>query len=166
MFVRVATAATRQPACLRPQHSRKLFLKRGSRTGAGRHEPVPALGQIVRRCRHRLDSLVECRRGHRRRPRDHGFRQNTGLRGAHQRPGLLSDPGREKPSVVQIRASNLNPAAIGARVIYAIRQLSDALESGALITIEPGRTRARLLPLTVTAPSPQTFDETPTTVKD
>ncbi len=50
--------------------------------------------------------------------------------------------------------------------IDAIRQMSDALESGALITIEPGRTRARLLPLTVTEPTPQTFEETPTTVKD
>ncbi len=79
---------------------------------------------------------------------------------------ILAVSHGEKPSVVQIRASNLNPAAIGARVIDAIRQMSDALESGALITIEPGRTRARLLPLAITQPPPQTFEETPATVKN
>ncbi len=60
---------------------------------------------------------------------------------------ILAVSHGEKPSVVQIRAGNLNPSAIGALVIDAIRQMSDALESGALVTIEPGRTRARLLPL-------------------
>ncbi len=74
---------------------------------------------------------------------------------------ILAVSHGEKPSVVQIRASSLNPSAIGAQVIDAIRQMSDALESGALITIEPGRTRARLLPLTVTEPTGQTFEEPP-----
>ncbi len=59
---------------------------------------------------------------------------------------ILAVSHGEKPSVVQIRASNLNPSAIGARVIDAIRQMSDALESGALITIEPGRNLVGVFP--------------------
>jgi predicted nuclease of predicted toxin-antitoxin system len=60
---------------------------------------------------------------------------------------ILAATHGDKPSVVQIRAANLAPEVIAADVITAVRQLSTELEAGALLTVEPGRTRARLLPL-------------------
>jgi predicted nuclease of predicted toxin-antitoxin system len=52
-----------------------------------------------------------------------------------------------KPSVIQIRSENLNPDTIGAQVVSAIRQLEGQLQSGALVSVEPHRTKVRLLPL-------------------
>ncbi|WP_027360782.1 DUF5615 family PIN-like protein [Desulforegula conservatrix] len=59
---------------------------------------------------------------------------------------ILAATHGEKPSVVQIRAENVNPDVIGWQVITAIRQMSVELENGALITVDPQRTRLRLLP--------------------
>jgi predicted nuclease of predicted toxin-antitoxin system len=52
-----------------------------------------------------------------------------------------------KPSVIQIRADDVSPTAIGATVIRTIRQLSTELEDGVLVTIYPSRSRVRVLPL-------------------
>jgi predicted nuclease of predicted toxin-antitoxin system len=52
-----------------------------------------------------------------------------------------------KPSVVQIRSDDLNPDKIGHHVILALQKMSDELAQGALITVEPQRTRLRWLPL-------------------
>jgi len=52
-----------------------------------------------------------------------------------------------KPSVVQIRSDNVNPDAIGSKVITALKQLEDELSAGALVTVDPARTRLRVLPL-------------------
>lgn len=52
-----------------------------------------------------------------------------------------------KPSVVQIRAEDVNPEAIGGSVVDALRQMSAELDVGTLLTIDPNRTRLRLLPL-------------------
>lgn len=52
-----------------------------------------------------------------------------------------------RPSVVQIRSDDLNPATIGPKVVAALRQSSHELAEGALLTIDPRRTRLRLLPL-------------------
>lgn len=60
---------------------------------------------------------------------------------------ILAATHGDKPSVVQIRATNLAPEMIADHIIAAVRQLSTELEAGALLTVEPGRTRARLLPL-------------------
>jgi len=60
---------------------------------------------------------------------------------------MLAATHGEKPSVVQIRADDITPAAIGDKVIAALRQLAPDLEVGALLTIDPKRTRVRLLPL-------------------
>lgn len=51
------------------------------------------------------------------------------------------------PSVVRIRAADTRPESIGAVVVAALTQVSLDLGSGALVTIEPGRTRIRVLPL-------------------
>ena len=60
---------------------------------------------------------------------------------------ILAATHGEKPSVVQIRAEDTSPEEIGASVVAALRQLAGELEAGALVTIEPGRSRVRLLPL-------------------
>jgi len=53
----------------------------------------------------------------------------------------------EKPSVVQLRADDVNPDGIGRQVLVALRQMEAELQEGALITIDPHRTRLRVLPL-------------------
>lgn len=59
---------------------------------------------------------------------------------------ILAVTHGEKPSVVQIRAENVSPDVIGCPVIAALRQMAAELEEGALITVDPKRTRLRLLP--------------------
>jgi predicted nuclease of predicted toxin-antitoxin system len=60
---------------------------------------------------------------------------------------ILAATHGEKPSVVQIRAEDVSPEVIGANVITALRQMTDELEQGALVTVDPNRTRLRVLPL-------------------
>jgi predicted nuclease of predicted toxin-antitoxin system len=60
---------------------------------------------------------------------------------------ILAATHGEKPSVVQIRAEDVSPDQIGPRVIQALRQMTHELEAGALLTVDPNRTRMRLLPL-------------------
>jgi predicted nuclease of predicted toxin-antitoxin system len=60
---------------------------------------------------------------------------------------ILAVTQGEKPSVVQIRSEDVSPDAIGKPVINALRQMTAELDEGALLTIDPGRTRLRLLPL-------------------
>jgi predicted nuclease of predicted toxin-antitoxin system len=59
----------------------------------------------------------------------------------------LAGTNGAKPSVVQFRASDLSPGTIGRHLIDALRRMDAELEQGALLTIEPGRARMRLLPL-------------------
>lgn len=61
--------------------------------------------------------------------------------------GILAATHGEKPSVVQIRAEDVSPDVIGGQVIDALRQMAAELEEGALLTIDPSRTRLRILPL-------------------
>jgi predicted nuclease of predicted toxin-antitoxin system len=61
--------------------------------------------------------------------------------------GILAATRGSKPSVVQIRADDVSPEAIGQAVVRALGQVADDLERGALLTAEPGRDRLRLLPL-------------------
>lgn len=60
---------------------------------------------------------------------------------------MLAASKGNKPSVVQIRADDNSPEAVGAQVVAALRQLADELKAGALVTVEPSRSRLRLLPL-------------------
>jgi predicted nuclease of predicted toxin-antitoxin system len=60
---------------------------------------------------------------------------------------ILAATHGDKPSVVQIRAENVSQDVIGNQVIAAIRQMESELDEGALLTVDPGRTRLRLLPL-------------------
>ena len=60
---------------------------------------------------------------------------------------ILAATHGEKPSVVQIRADDVSSDVIGTQVIAALRQMASELEDGVLLTIEPTRTRLRVLPL-------------------
>ena len=60
---------------------------------------------------------------------------------------ILAATHGEKPSVVQIRAEDVSPDAIGKQIVIALRQMASELEEGALLTVDPNRTRLRLLPL-------------------
>jgi predicted nuclease of predicted toxin-antitoxin system len=51
------------------------------------------------------------------------------------------------PSVIQARTEDPVPAVIGEQVVSAIKTYSKELERGALITLEPHRSRVRILPL-------------------
>lgn len=62
---------------------------------------------------------------------------------------MLAATQGDKPSVVQIRAEDVNPNAIGAHVVAALRQMTAELAAGALLTIDTKRTCLRLLPLQV-----------------
>jgi predicted nuclease of predicted toxin-antitoxin system len=59
----------------------------------------------------------------------------------------LAIANTEKPSVVQIRGQDLRPASIANKVVSALRQMQKELEAGAMLTIDPKRTRLRILPL-------------------
>lgn len=60
---------------------------------------------------------------------------------------ILATTHGEKPSVVQVRSEDVSPDVIGRAVINGLLQMKNELENGALLTIDPERTRLRLLPL-------------------
>lgn len=60
---------------------------------------------------------------------------------------LLSSTTDTTPSVIQLRADNLTPAAAGSIVLRTLLLTRTELEQGALITIDTARTRLRMLPL-------------------
>jgi predicted nuclease of predicted toxin-antitoxin system len=60
---------------------------------------------------------------------------------------ILAATGRAGPSVLQIRGGTLAPAMIGADVLRAIAQGRRELLEGAIVSVEPGRARLRVLPL-------------------
>jgi len=59
---------------------------------------------------------------------------------------LLAVTGLAKPSVVQIRLRDIYPDVIGPQVIEALRLMEFDLDTGALVTLGPQRTRIRTLP--------------------
>ena len=60
---------------------------------------------------------------------------------------ILAATHGEKPSVVQIRAEDVSPETIAPQVTAALRQMAVELDEGALLTVDPNRTRLRVLPL-------------------
>jgi predicted nuclease of predicted toxin-antitoxin system len=59
---------------------------------------------------------------------------------------ILAMSGSLKPSVVQLRSGTTLPARIGSAVMNAIQQSQADLVAGALLTVEAGRSRLRVLP--------------------
>jgi predicted nuclease of predicted toxin-antitoxin system len=60
---------------------------------------------------------------------------------------ILAVTRAEGPSVLQVRAQNVLPEHLGEVVIAALRQFAQQLEVGALITVDEGTSRARILPI-------------------
>lgn len=60
---------------------------------------------------------------------------------------ILAATQASGPSVIQIRAENVLPEDAGDAVIAAIRRFQDGLQQGALISVDPAKARARILPL-------------------
>ena len=61
---------------------------------------------------------------------------------------ILAASQADAPSVIQIRVQDIFPAAQRRLVADALRRYERELLAGALIVIDPGRLRARILPLT------------------
>ena len=57
---------------------------------------------------------------------------------------ILAATRGQKPSVVQLRSENLSIEVVGQLVIDALHEVAADLEGGALVTIDPGRTRVRV----------------------
>jgi predicted nuclease of predicted toxin-antitoxin system len=60
---------------------------------------------------------------------------------------MLAATGEGRPSILQIRAQGVLPHQIGVQVLEALRQMGPDLENGALVTVDPKKTRVRVLPL-------------------
>ncbi|MBN2561877.1 MAG: DUF5615 family PIN-like protein [Phycisphaerae bacterium] len=60
---------------------------------------------------------------------------------------ILAGSQAEGPSVIQVRARDVLPDHLGSLVVAAIRQFESLLRSGALIVVDEGQSRARILPL-------------------
>jgi predicted nuclease of predicted toxin-antitoxin system len=60
---------------------------------------------------------------------------------------ILAATQGDKPSVVQIRAEDVSPDAVGQQVLTALRQMEADLELGMLLTVDRERTRLRVLPI-------------------
>jgi predicted nuclease of predicted toxin-antitoxin system len=60
---------------------------------------------------------------------------------------ILAVTHGKKPSVIQIRSEDVSAEFIGKQTVAALRHMQADLEAGALLTIEVGRTRLRLLPI-------------------
>jgi predicted nuclease of predicted toxin-antitoxin system len=60
---------------------------------------------------------------------------------------LLASSTHTKPSVIQIRTRDLLSEQYYATLIDALDRFEEALDNGALVVVEPGRARARILPL-------------------
>jgi predicted nuclease of predicted toxin-antitoxin system len=60
---------------------------------------------------------------------------------------ILASTEGKSPSVVQLRAANLSPNSIASETLRVIVKMESELRSGALLIVQPGSTRVRLLPL-------------------
>jgi predicted nuclease of predicted toxin-antitoxin system len=60
---------------------------------------------------------------------------------------ILAAAHGRRPSVVQLRGDVPTPGVMGRVVLSAVGQVRDHLVNGALVSIDLGRTRLRLLPL-------------------
>jgi predicted nuclease of predicted toxin-antitoxin system len=61
---------------------------------------------------------------------------------------ILAATKAKGPSVVQIRAQDVNPHHIGHSVSRILSQFQQYLEKGAVLTIDERKSRVRILPLT------------------
>lgn len=60
---------------------------------------------------------------------------------------ILAASHAQLPSVVQVRTRDTLPGGIEATLVSALRRFSQEIETGAILVIEEGRQRVRILPL-------------------
>ena len=60
---------------------------------------------------------------------------------------ILAATGAAAPSVVQIRVQDISPDAARGYFLAALKRFHDDLDQGALVTVDPASSRARLLPV-------------------
>ncbi|HUO44265.1 MAG TPA: DUF5615 family PIN-like protein [Burkholderiales bacterium] len=61
---------------------------------------------------------------------------------------MLALTGATTPSVFQIRTADVSPQALAERAVTALRRFTPELSAGALVVVDEGRDRVRILPLT------------------
>jgi len=60
---------------------------------------------------------------------------------------ILASTEGKSPSVVQLRSANLSPSSIASETLRVIVRMESELRSGALLIVQSGSTRVRLLPI-------------------
>ena len=60
---------------------------------------------------------------------------------------MLAAIGASGPSVVQVRTHDVRPVALSPLLVPVLRQFEIELDSGALLVVDDGKSRVRLLPL-------------------
>ncbi len=60
---------------------------------------------------------------------------------------LLALTQTESPSVIQVRAQNILSSHLSKTVVAVLRANEETLERGALVVVDEGRARVRILPL-------------------
>lgn len=60
---------------------------------------------------------------------------------------MLAHSQGRGPSVIQVRGPRVLPEQIGTDLVSSLRRFQADLEAGALVVVEPGRSRVRVLPL-------------------
>jgi len=60
---------------------------------------------------------------------------------------LLAHTRAHGPSVIQVRAQDTSPEAIGSLILAALLQHAASLNAGALVAVDPSKARVRILPL-------------------
>lgn len=60
---------------------------------------------------------------------------------------LLALTQEKNPSVIQVRTQNILPSHLANTVIAVLRANEETLEQGALIVVDEGKSRIRILPL-------------------
>jgi len=59
---------------------------------------------------------------------------------------LLALTRAESPSVIQVRTQDVFPEVLGDRLVKVLQEHQSVLEKGALLTIDEGKSRVRILP--------------------
>ena len=60
---------------------------------------------------------------------------------------VLAATKAEGPSVIQVRCVDPTPDALGSIVVESLTQFGEVLRAGAIVVVEPGHARARVLPI-------------------
>ena len=60
---------------------------------------------------------------------------------------ILAATNSPRPSVIQVRVQDLTPENIGSQMLRCLAQFHSELEHGCILTLDPSKSKVRLLPL-------------------